>query len=674
MTKRIIAFFLCVALILGICPTNIYATENSVGTGSYTVTADKTTVNRGDTINFTITLQQKGLLGGYQTFVAIPDGLTLVTGTFKAPENLKTILKMDNLSTDETPEMQTNAYGSQLSDSYSGEEPIVIATFQCTVNNDAQFGDVELTLTKSIINNEMGDEKTVTVEPVTITIEQVQVPVTGISLSKTKLELTEGQNETITATVLPEDATDKKVEWSSDKTDVATVDSTGKITAVKKGTAIITAKTANGKIATCEVTVNCGHLKTTTHPALESTCKVQGNEEYKTCDNCGKVIEGSDAKLPLADHDYGTEIAEEPATHTEEGTKAHYKCSVCSKIFIKAGVSMKEVTVEDLKIEIIPHSYGKNEYEDETYHKKTCGCGVYVREKHKGGKATCKNKAICEVCNHTYGTVNASNHINTETKNQKEATCTEKGYTGDTYCNDCKTTIITGKDSTKLGHTGGEATCSKKAVCTRCYIEYGELDTNNHKNTEIIDAKDADAKNEGYTGDVYCNDCKKTIKKGSVIPKFVYEILSGANSSHEEKAETSLTFKINGEYDKFKGIKIDDNEVDKANYIVKSGSTIVTLKADYLNSLTIGEHKIAFVYEDSEIETNFKITEKVVENTDTAEEKIVNNNEKTNPTTPDTGDNSNIMLWICGLIVSGICFVTLINWNTRKQGKRVKSH
>ncbi|MEG2842008.1 MAG: leucine-rich repeat protein, partial [Ruthenibacterium sp.] len=78
---------------------------------------------------------------------------------------------------------------------------------------------------------------------------------TGITLNKTKLSLIEGDSETLTATVLPENVTDKTVTWTSDKKDIATVGANGKVTAVKAGTATITAKTANGKSATCAVTV-----------------------------------------------------------------------------------------------------------------------------------------------------------------------------------------------------------------------------------------------------------------------------------------------------------------------------------------------------------------------------------------------------------------------------------
>ena len=83
----------------------------------------------------------------------------------------------------------------------------------------------------------------------------VTVPVSGLSLNKAALSLTEGDSETLIATVLPSDATDKTVTWSTSNAAVATVDDAGKVTAVKEGTAVITAK-ASGKEATCAVTVS----------------------------------------------------------------------------------------------------------------------------------------------------------------------------------------------------------------------------------------------------------------------------------------------------------------------------------------------------------------------------------------------------------------------------------
>ena len=81
-------------------------------------------------------------------------------------------------------------------------------------------------------------------------------PVTGIKLNKTSTTLTEGQSETLKATITPSDATDKKVTWSTKNSNVATVDANGKVTAKKAGTTTIIAKSSNGKTATCKITVN----------------------------------------------------------------------------------------------------------------------------------------------------------------------------------------------------------------------------------------------------------------------------------------------------------------------------------------------------------------------------------------------------------------------------------
>ena len=86
----------------------------------------------------------------------------------------------------------------------------------------------------------------------------IPVPATGITLNKTTHSFTAAnQTVTLTATVTPSNATNKSVMWTSSNTDVATVSSTGVVTAVADGTATITATTADGTnlSATCEVTV-----------------------------------------------------------------------------------------------------------------------------------------------------------------------------------------------------------------------------------------------------------------------------------------------------------------------------------------------------------------------------------------------------------------------------------
>ena len=100
-----------------------------------------------------------------------------------------------------------------------------------------------------------------------------------------------------------------------------------------------------------------------------------------------------------------------------------------------------------------------------------------------GTPATCVSKAVCSVCSETFGEVDATNHVHTTVKNRKEATCTQTGYTGDTYCTDCDKLLETGKELAAWGHDY-KATVTKQPTiteegvrtytCTRCNSSYTE--------------------------------------------------------------------------------------------------------------------------------------------------------------------------------------------------------
>ena len=96
----------------------------------------------------------------------------------------------------------------------------------------------------------------------TVTVKAKTYPVESVTLDKTSVELTEGEETTLTATVNPSNATNKNVTWTSSDSNVATV-ANGKVTAVKAGTATITVKTEDGnKTATCTVTVTGSDVDT----------------------------------------------------------------------------------------------------------------------------------------------------------------------------------------------------------------------------------------------------------------------------------------------------------------------------------------------------------------------------------------------------------------------------
>lgn len=116
------------------------------------------------------------------------------------------------------------------------------------------------------------------------------VPVTGVKLDKTSLTLQETDSATLTATVDPDNATNKNVNWESNDTSIATVDASGKVTAISAGSATITATAADGsgKSASCSVTVTHGNMVHT--PKKEATCTADGNEEYWYCSDCEKYF------------------------------------------------------------------------------------------------------------------------------------------------------------------------------------------------------------------------------------------------------------------------------------------------------------------------------------------------------------------------------------------------
>ena len=89
----------------------------------------------------------------------------------------------------------------------------------------------------------------------TCEITVTSIPVAGITISETSLSLTEGDQHNLTVTIVPDNASNKDITWTSDNEEVATVNSVGAVLAVGAGTANITAATADGPKASCAVTV-----------------------------------------------------------------------------------------------------------------------------------------------------------------------------------------------------------------------------------------------------------------------------------------------------------------------------------------------------------------------------------------------------------------------------------
>ena len=168
----------------------------------------------------------------------------------------------------------------------------------------------------------------------------------------------------------------------------------------------------------------------------------------------------------------------------------------------------------------------------------------------------------------------------------------------------------------------------------------------------------------------------KSSEPNPPAPTPTYTITAGAGGTYELSTDGTLTITCDGALDKLTGIYVNDKLVDAANYTLRSGSTILTFKASYLNTLSVGTYKVKFQYSDESAETTFVIKEASAKDTttqdastqdtstqDTTTQDASTQDTSTQNTTapskkedvPKTGDNTSIAWLFMIAVISGAC-------------------
>ena len=314
-------------------------------------------------------------------------------------------------------------------------------------------------------------------------------------------------------------------------------------TCTESGTKTYTCTNCN-TTKTEEIPATGNHQNTELRNVKEATCAQEGYTGDTYCKDCGTKLSSGTA-IAKTDHTWDSGKVTKAATCTESGTKT-YTCTSCNTTKteeIPATGNHQNTELRNVK----EATCAQEGYTGDTYCK-DCGTKlasgkIIAKTDHiwDTGRitkaATCKESGTktytCTSCNttKTEEIPATGNHQNTELRNVKEATCTEEGYTGDTYCKDCGTKLSSGETIAKTEHTWDSgkitkaATCKESGIktytCTNCNTTKTEEipATGNHQNMELRNEKVATCTEEGYTGDTYCKDCGTKLSSGTMIAK-----------------------------------------------------------------------------------------------------------------------------------------------------------
>ena len=313
------------------------------------------------------------------------------------------------------------------------------------------------------------------------------------------------------------------------------------------------------------------------------------NEHWKQCSRCDK-------KDDVSPHTWDSGTVTTAPTCTKAGEET-YSCTKCGAT----------------KIEPIPatgHSWKSDWTSDATHHWHECdnencdvtdNAGKNGYAEHSGGKATCTQNAVCEICKAGYGNPDQNNHTDLKHIDAKAATAAAEGNIAYWYCDGCKK----------------------------------------------------------YFSDAAAT--KEITKADTVTAKLPPKITAGDGAAVTQGEKKELTFTSDASFADFVRVELDGTALEEKNYMKREGSTIITLNRDFVAALSVGEHTLAIVSQHGTATAKFTVKAKPTE-TATPQPTVtpqptptVRPQPTAQPVSPilRTGDTANPALWFALLIVSG---------------------